>query len=439
MIRVLTLVILCVSLGSCTPIIDKVSDSACIPPGIPCDQSGQACCPGYQCIQTSVNEKAYCVQTERPPFIMARAGFFSGPPPQFMGMNTMPTDILPRDANAEGETCKQFTHCDLSAPECCGDLICRGTNTEDAYCVVKPKPEEYGTKKNCGIEGDNGHQCISPEECCEGYYCQKYPSNTRYTPRCLPVDLSFRLAYTRALDARSMHFREEVTSCQSSLDCQPGYDCSQQGKCFPAAASDHPTVFAPHEKTVSIKARGENIVCQSYRDCPDDYRCSHGKEGTWDGVCMPSGEHHGWLVNRGNSKIVQKEKEKKEFEFPEFPTTWCTQEGCPCYISSPCEMGICDSYDERMIGKCRKFRPGEGDDLQPGFPIDTGSTSMGDVGGSTLMDGCFIHDKSLMQSAELRTVPAAGKVNAWRAPAQTTMRTGLADARLDKAVQTAAI
>ncbi|KAF8454730.1 hypothetical protein BGX38DRAFT_1328341, partial [Terfezia claveryi] len=328
-IRVLSLVILFVSLGFCTPIVDKVPDSACILPGISCDPSGQACCSGYQCIQTSASEKAYCVRAERPPFIMARSGFFSGPPPQFIGMDTMPSDVLPRDANVEEETCKQFTHCNLSAPECCGDLICRGTKTEDTYCVVKPKPEEYGTKKNCRINGDDG--CISPEDCCEGYYCQKYPTNTHHTPRCLPVDLPPRTWF-----ARSVYLREGVT-CQSSLDCQPG---------------------------------GENIACQSYLDCPDDYRCFHDKEGTRDGTCMAPGEHHGWLINRRDPKMVQKAKEK-EFEFPEFPTSWCTQEGCPCYISSPCEMGICDNFDERIIGRCRKFRPGEGDDLQPGFPIDT--------------------------------------------------------------------
>lgn len=361
-IRVLSLVILSVSLGSCTPIVDKVPDSVCILPGISCDPSGQACCPGYQCIQTSASERAYCVQTERPPFIMARSGTFSGPPPQFMGMDTMPSDVLPRGANVEEETCKQFTHCNLSAPECCGDLICRGTKTEDTYCVVKPKPEEYGTKKSCRIDGDDG--CISPEDCCEGYYCQKYPTNTGHTPRCLPVDLPLR-----KWDARSVYLREEVT-CQSSLDCQPGNDCSQQGKCFSVTPNGHPTVFAPHDKTLSIKTRGENIACQSYLDCPDGYRCSHDKEGARDGVCKALGEYHGWLINRRDPKLVQKGKEK-EFEFPEFPTSWCTQEGCPCYISSPCEMGICDNFDERIIGKCRKFRPGEGDNLQPGFPIDT--------------------------------------------------------------------
>lgn len=358
MIHILSLAILFVSLGSCTPIVDKVPDSACILPGIPCDLSGQACCPGYQCIQISANGKAYCVQTERTPFIMARSGLFSGPPPQFMGMDTIPSDVLPRGTNAEEETCRHFTHCDLSAPECCGDLICRGTKTEDTYCVVKPKPEEYGTKKNCRIERDNGYQCTSPEDCCEGYYCQKYPTNIRHTPRCLPVNL---LLYY----VRSVHLREDVTSCQSSLDCQPGYDCSQQGKCSPAVPNNHPTAFVPDGKALSIKTRGENIVC----DCPDDCRCSHDKEGTWDGVCTAPGEHHGWLINRRDPEMVHKEK-GKEFEFPELPTSWCTQEGCPCYMNSPCEMGICDNFDERMIGQCRKFRPGEGVDLQPGFPID---------------------------------------------------------------------
>jgi len=372
MIRVLGLVILCVSLGSSTPIIEKVGDPACISPGIPCDPSGQSCCPGYQCTQTLVNEKSYCIQAERPQFIMARSGFFSGPPPQFMGMNTMPSDILLKDVNAEGETCKQFTHCDLSAPECCGDFICRGTETENTYCVVKPKPEEYGTKKNCRIEGDNGYQCIFPEDCCEGYYCQKYPFNTPHTPRCLPVDLSFRLPYTENArwDTRSVHFGEGFPSCQSSLDCQPGYDCSQQGKCFPAAASDYSTVFGPHDQALSVEKRG-SIACQSYRDCPVGYRCSHDEEGAWGGVCTAPEEHYGWLINRKDSEILQKEKEKKASEFPELPVIWCTQEGCPCYFSSPCEMGVCDGYDEHMIGKCRKFRPGEGDDLQPGFPIDT--------------------------------------------------------------------
>lgn len=360
-ICVLSLVMLCVSLGSCTPIVDKAADSACIPPGIPCDLSGQACCPGYECTQTLVTKKAYCVQTKGPPFIMARSGFFSGPHPQFMGMDTIPLDILSRDASAKEEDCKQFTNCNLAAPECCGDLICRGTRAEDSYCVVKPKPTEYGTKTNCHIEGNNDHQCTSAEDCCKGYYCQRYPSNLRHAPKCLPVDQPFHLLYTK-MATGDTHFGGEATSCQSSLDCQPGYDCSQQGSCSPAAP-----IFAPHDKTTSIKTRGEDISCQSYRDCPDGYRCSssNDKDGVRDGVCTAVREHYGWLVSRSNSEIVQ------EFEFPELPTSWCTQESCPCYLSSPCEMGRCDNFDERLIGKCRKFRPGEGADLQPGFPIDT--------------------------------------------------------------------
>ncbi|KAF8451201.1 hypothetical protein BDZ91DRAFT_853386 [Kalaharituber pfeilii] len=307
---VILLLFLLTNHASCKPIADNSNSpgTTCVSPGLSCELSEHTCCAGYSCVPSQTSDDAYCAMA-RKPFIMASPGSITTQP-RFMGRDLSSLE----NTNFQQQDCTPLgSPCDPTAPlACCLDSSCLQLEGNH-YCVEERRKGIEKRDTNGADKCGNPSICSIDEHCCHDHRCQKHHPDT-WLGTCVPV----------------------------------GY----------------------------MQRREEEIVCQSYHDCPIGYQCSHRESGTWNGVCAAPEKQDGWLINRRDEEAIQKEEqseepERKKIVFPEYPTEWCVQEGCPCYYTSPCEMGICDNYDERMIGKCRKFRPGEGDNLQPGFPIDT--------------------------------------------------------------------
>ena len=385
-----------ITLSWCTPIVEKLSDTPCISPGVFCNRSDQACCPGYECTQVASSEKAYCIQVDRPPFIMARSNVLSGSP-KFMGMDISPSNSdqtlgfgTREDCMASGSTCTP------GAPDsCCAELT--GDTSKDTHVGKRDSREQ----KLCEYETQNPGRCRHNDDCCEGYYCDQ--SSPEWPIHyCEPVQGTIRLPWSPTATERPASWtrvnapgyskesislqRRGPTRCQAHQDCSHNFVClypdqwSLSGLCI--APEQYHGLFVKPRDSRSVHQEEKNMGNHHKREYANQNPCS----SVWDTECcegdhcdlmggfnpLPwssnSAEHP--LINQRDMEAVQQKEEKKNLKFPEYPTTWCTQEGCPCYYSSPCEMGICDNYDARLIGKCRKFRLGEGGDLQPGFPID---------------------------------------------------------------------
>lgn len=470
-----------VTLSWCTPIVEKPPDKPCISPGIPCNRSDQACCPGYECTQAAASEKAYCTQIDRPPFIMARSNVFSRSP-KFMGIDVSPSDGDRKKLGfGTSEDCMALgSICSPGAPNnCCVGSFCQELDHSfrcvELY-VEASKDTQVGKRdsrkqKPCGYENQNPGRCMHNDDCCEGYYCDQ-SSLDWPTHYCEPMQGATRLPWSPTIAERPTSWaqtnaprystesfslqRRGPTRCHDHQDCSHTFMCLYPDKRSPSGLCTAPEQYhgliTKTRDSGLIYQEGNNIenpqkrgagqkqcipmgfaccpdiltrccpdsVCQKFfaggsfycvdkltaeyweskvktetklceyanqnpGSCVWDIECCEGYHCHWlgsqlKGHCDPIGGSNPlpWspdsaerpLINQRDMESVQQKEGKKTLEFPEYPTSWCTQEGCPCYYSSPCEMGICDNYDERLIGKCRKFRPGEGDDLQPGFPID---------------------------------------------------------------------
>ncbi|KAI5780994.1 hypothetical protein DFH27DRAFT_617325 [Peziza echinospora] len=289
-------------------------DSVCISPGLACEASDDTCCTGYKCTPTSSSEAAYCVinPVRKVPFIMPMPG-------QASNFEFMDRHHLTPSENDQHPGCVVLGGiCHPDSPSnmaCCLDSTCEQLGGRN-YCVETARPSLIRRDRTtCG----NPDVCSMDEHCCDGNACQKSYGNG-WLGKCEPVD--------------------------------------------------------PEPK---------RTPCYSYLDCPAPFRCSHIDPGSWEGHCTAPEHHEGHYINRRDHEQGYHEQGYHDMEevveteqaaptrkiFPALPQEDCREEGCPCYYSSPCTMGICDNYNEWMIGKCRTFRPGEAVDLQPGFPIDT--------------------------------------------------------------------
>ena len=413
--RPLILFILYITLSWCTPIVEKLPDKPCISPGVPCSRSDQACCPGYECTQIVASEKAYCIQVDRPPFIMARSNVLPEAP-KFMGMDISPSGGEHKSLGlGSREDCMApGSACSPDAPNsCCAGSSCQELD-HSFHCVEHypraSKDTHVGKRdsrepKLCEYEIQNPGRCVHDDDCCGGYYCDR--SSPGWTIHyCEPIQGTTRLPWSPTMAEHPASWtrinapgysteslflqRRGPIHCQDHQDCPHNFMClypdlnSLSGLCT-APEQYHGLSVKPRGSESAHQEEGDNIQKREYdqkkyipmdspcypdiptKFCPDSH-CD--PMGGFNPLPWSPGSAERPLLNRRDMEAMQHNEGKKKTEFPKYPTAWCTQEGCPCYYSSPCEMGVCDNYDERLIGKCRKFRPGEGDDLQPGFPID---------------------------------------------------------------------